>query len=182
MWWTTISNAKSCGPSAYSVTRSGGSCSRSNPVATSADTAASSSSEATDTTASSAPDGSTTWCGSPAISSKTVRRLSCRVVTSRTACRSAGTSSTPVSRTKNGMLYAGPWSASRFRNHSRCCANDNGSRSGRSPATSGRRARCPEPTCSASRATVGASKTIRSGISTSSTAEIRLISLAARND
>ncbi|BCO52347.1 hypothetical protein MINTM003_27880 [Mycobacterium paraintracellulare] len=73
------------------------------------------------------------------------------------------------------MLYSGegPWNWSM--NHSRFCAKDNGMIAGRSPATSG----SSRPELSAMRgaswATVGASKTTRTGSSVSSVVLIAVI-------
>ncbi|CAM5645946.1 hypothetical protein SANTM175S_06317 [Streptomyces antimycoticus] len=66
------------------------------------------------------------------MSGKTVRRLSCRSSTSRSAARSAATSSSPDIRSRKGMLYVGLGPSSRSRNHSRAWANDGGNGSGRS--------------------------------------------------
>ena len=59
----------------------------------------------------------------------------------RRAARSASTSSAPVSRRPSGMLYVALAPSTRLRNHSRCWAEDSGSRSGRGRTAERRPAR-----------------------------------------
>ncbi len=128
------------------------------------------------------PAGITSWYGWPSATANTVRSDSCRATTSPSAAASAAASSSPVSRHANGRLYTvpGPWNCSR--NHSRCCANDNGSRSGRGTGTSGGLAASAPATTPASNAGVGFSNTARTGSSTPSTTRIRDTSRVASSE
>ena len=58
----------------------------------------------------------------------TVRSTSCRAITSASAASSAGTSSSPSSRSASGVLYTADGPSSCAMNHSRCWANDTGTR------------------------------------------------------
>ena len=79
-----------------------------------------------------------------------MRRTSWRATTSVTAAVSAATSSVPLNRSATGMLFTAVPLSNRFKNHIRCCANDNGIRSGRTIAVNA--ARAPEPTSDSTRA------------------------------
>ena len=103
----------------------------------------------------------TCWYGWPPAAGKIVRSTSCRPITSRSAASSAAASTVPDSRTATGMLYSGPGPSSWPMNHSRCWANDNGTRSGRGRGASAARA-APAPASRAARAAgVGASNSAR---------------------
>ena len=128
------------------------------------------------------PAGMTCWQGCPSATANTVRSASCRATTSLSAAVSAAVSSLPRSRHANGRLYAvpGPWNCSR--NHSRCCANDSGTRSGRGTRTSGGRA-APAPSSTWARpAGVGFSNTARTASSTPSTTRTRDTSRVASSE
>ncbi|CAM5242648.1 hypothetical protein STENM327S_07261 [Streptomyces tendae] len=104
--------------------------------------------------------GGTHWYGVPSSSPITVRSTSCRATTSRSASRSAATSRVPRRRRTKAWLSSPEGPSKRSTNHSRVCAYDSGTRSGRvrAPLSSGR-AGPPAARCPASRATVGASRT-----------------------
>ena len=74
----------------------------------------------------------------------------------------------------------GPWNCSR--NHSRCCANDSGSRSGRGIRTSGGRAAAAPSSTWARPAGVGCSNTARTASSAPSTARTRDTSRVASSE
>ena len=83
-----------------------------------------------------------------------------------TALRSAATSSSPVSRSATGMLYAAESGSNRLRNHIRCWAGDSGIRSGPFPRRQcGSAPRYPPTARPAPRGptTVGASNSVRTG-------------------
>nr|WP_037682618.1 hypothetical protein [Streptomyces noursei] len=126
--------------------------------------------------------GSTSWKGSPSTAGYTVRNASCRATTSPTADRNATTSTAPSTRKANGALYVGLCSK-RSKNHSRCCADDNGSASGRGRGSTAGRAATPSvvraDSRSVRRATVGAPNSSRIPSCTPSTERIRLRSWAA---
>ena len=111
----------------------------------------------------------TCWYGCPSAARNTVRRTSCRPITSRSAAPSATSSTAPDSRTVTGVLYSGLGPSSCPMNHSRCCANDNGTRTGRGCGTSAARAACAPTSRTASPAGVGASNKSSMSISTPST-------------
>ena len=116
---------------------------------------------------------STRWNGCPSAAGKTVRSTSCRAITSPSAAPSAAVSSSPSRRSASGMLYSADGPSSWAMNHSRCCANDNGTRTGRGCGASAARA---GPACAsrtASPAGVGASNTALTSSSAPSTTRTR---------
>ncbi|CAM5238626.1 hypothetical protein SGRIM128S_04881 [Streptomyces griseomycini] len=131
MWCTTRTRRCSPGPVAVNHARNGGSAARSNSWVAAV---CGSCCGALSTTVSGSPTSvmsSTRWNGSPPAWPITVRRLSCRSTTSRSAAARAATSTAPVSRTVKGMLYVAERPDNSPRNQSRCWAKDTGSRSGR---------------------------------------------------
>ncbi len=130
----------------------------------------------------------------PSAARRTVRSASWRRTTSVSARWRARTSSGPWSRSATGTLYAALPGSSWSRNQSRCCAKESGNTEGRRSffcrsfsARSRRfsstgRGRGAEATRSASRATVCASKTARSGISTPSASRTRDTTLVASRE
>ncbi|KOT48541.1 hypothetical protein ADK43_37730 [Streptomyces rimosus subsp. rimosus] len=99
------------------------------------------------------------------------------------AARSAST--LPFRRSVNGMLYVADAPSSLCRNHSRRCANDRGSRSGRAIGVSAAR-RSPSPASAprrrASAAGVGCSNTSLIGGSAPSTPRMRTSSRIADSE
>ncbi|CAM5725193.1 hypothetical protein SFUMM280S_04920 [Streptomyces fumanus] len=185
MWCATSTSTDSAGDSTRSRARHGTSVARSNTRPVSSATVPSRSVAATVSTRSTGRSAVTIWCGSPSVSRKTVRRVSCRSARSPSAAFRASTSTSPDRRMPMDTLYAAPAPASsrRLRNHIRCCAYDSGTRSGRSRGVSAMRA-APRP-CSTSRArpaTVGASKSSRMLISAASADRIRAMSRIASRE
>ena len=126
----------------------------------------------------------TCWYGCPSAAGKTVRSTSCRAITSPSAASSAAGVQVPVQPQRQRDVVGratGPPAAPR--NHSRCCANDNGTRSGRGRGRQRqpRRARLRRAAPPA-RAGVGASNTARTASSAPSTDRIRLTSRTASSE
>src|SRR5215475_8658186 len=148
MWCSTSKSTCSLAPSTNKCARSGASRSRSNGACAACVSAPPSSPSLTAQTTSRgrAKLTSKTCCrATPSRSGKTVRKLSCRSTTSPSAASSAPTSSKPLSRTASGIVYPARPPSSRSKNHSRRCANDNGTSAGRLTARSGARATPPSP-------------------------------------
>ncbi len=123
------------------------------------------------------------WNGTPSCSPIRVRSDSCRAATSCNAVCNAGTSSAPRSRNTNGKLYAAPALSSCSTSHSRRCAADNGTYSGRSPyAVRAGRVGLPLSARPASSAGVGASNRSRMASSAPSSVRARLTSRVASSE
>jgi len=125
------------------------------------------------------------WRGEPSRSGKTVRRLSCRAITSPIAACSASSSSEPRSRTTSGMLYVPAPPSILSTNHSRSWAKESGISSGLSITVSGRRAEGTLPVPASqpiSAAGVGCSKTVRIASSTPKAARTRLTRRVASSE
>ncbi|SPZ38174.1 Uncharacterised protein [Rhodococcus wratislaviensis] len=88
----------------------------------------------------------------------------------------------PVNRTATGMLYVADGPSNRYRNHNRACANDNGTRSGRTRGSNGTRATAASPSRGANSATDGDSNTTRIGTSTPSALRINPTNRVADNE
>ena len=108
--------------------------------------------------------------GSPSASAKTVRSASCRPTTSRQRRGQRGPVEVAVAAAARPGCCRRRWGlpAGR-RNHSRCCANDSGTRSGRVPRRSaagrGRRRRAGRAGAASGRRRSGASNSARTGSS-----------------
>ena len=179
MWCITSTSTCSVGPVRNSHARSGSSPARSKTYRTACSSrpgrlASSATAMVTCGTATAA--STTRWYGWPSATAKTVRSASCRPTTSRSAAISVSASSPPRSRHANGTLNNGLGPSYSFMNHNRCCANDNGSRSGRSTTrVNGVRAPVASRSDRASDWTVGFSNTVRMSSSTPSAERTRLI-------
>ncbi len=189
MWCSRSSSVHRSSPVRNTWTRSGSSRSSSKPyvpacVSRSASCSSPMSSTSKGTCASSG--SSTRWKARPSSSGNTVRSVSCRTTRSPTAARSAPTSSAPVSRQAEGMLYVALGPSTWYSTHSRCWAEDNGRRPGRGCTVSaGRAAAAVVPSVasrSASRVTVRASNTVRRDTSTPRAARIRAVSRIASRE
>ncbi len=181
MWCTTSSSTCSSSGPRNSSARSGSSAARSKPRRAAARTASSSSGE-TGSSIRTASASTTSCRGRPSVSGNRVRSASWRTTTSRTAARSAATSSAPVRRMATGMLYAGLSASSWPRNHSRRWAGESGSTSGRTAGAGAGRASPASATRAARAAGVGASKTARTGRSAPSAVLIRPVSRVASSE